>query len=127
MRTALKESGVQFSLEDKRNAGEKINVSFNGALREEQQRAFSALTARDSGVLSATTAFGKTVVGARIIAEKKRNTLVLVHTSALLNQWKAALTKFLSFGYELPEQPKSRGRKKEISYIGQLGATKKYA
>lgn len=124
LRTTLKESGAQFSLEDKRNAGEKIDVSFNGTLREEQQRAFSALTARDTGVLSATTAFGKTVVGARIIAEKRRNALVLVHTSALLDQWKAALIKFLSFGYELPEQPKSRGRKKEISYVGQLGATK---
>ena len=28
------------------------------------------------------------------------------------------------FGYALPEQPKKRGRKKELSYIGQLGATK---
>lgn len=124
LRGLLKEAGARFSLDDERNEGAHIDISFNGILREEQQRAFSALTSRDTGVLSATTAFGKTVVGARLIAEKKRNTLVLVHTSALLNQWKAALLKFLSFGYELPEQPKSRGRKKEISFIGQLGATK---
>ncbi len=124
LRSLLKEAGVQFLLDDRRNGGEKIKVSFNGTLREEQQRAFSALMSRDTGVLSATTAFGKTVVGARMIAERKRNTLVLVHTSALLNQWKSTLTKFLDFGYELPEWKKTRGRKKELSYIGQLGAAK---
>ena len=124
LRELLKDCGVPYSLTDNRYSGERIDVEFNGALREEQQRAFSALMARDIGVLSATTAFGKTVVGARIIAEKKLNTLVLVHTSALLNQWKKALTEFLSFGYDLPESAKTRGRKKALSYIGQLGATK---
>ncbi len=124
VRTFFKGFGVKFDIVDKRNCGEKIDVHFNGTLREEQQRAFSALTAREIGVLSATTAFGKTVIGARMIAEKKRNTLVLVHTSALLNQWKTALIKFLSFGYDLPEIPKTRGRKKEMSHVGQLGATK---
>lgn len=124
LRTLLKEAGVNFVFVDERNPGEPLDVSFLGTLREEQNRAFSALMSREIGVLSATTAFGKTVVGARIIAEKKRSTLVLVHTSALLNQWKEALTKFLSFGYDLPEPPKTRGRRKEPSYIGQLGATK---
>ena len=124
LRSLLKEAGAQFSMEDRRNTGTELDVAFQGALRDEQEKAFAALSSRDIGVLSATTAFGKTVVGARMIAAKRRNTLVLVHTSALLNQWKSALTKFLSFGYALPEQPKRRGRKKELSYIGQLGATK---
>lgn len=124
LRFLLKEAGAQFSMEDRRNAGTELEVTFQGTLREEQGKAFAALSARNTGVLSATTAFGKTVIGARMIAEKRRNTLVLVHTSALLNQWKSALAKFLSFGYALPEQPKKRGRKKELSYIGQLGATK---
>ena len=111
LRFLLKEAGVQFSMEDRRNAGTELEVAFQGTLREEQGKAFAALSARNTGVLSATTAFGKTVIGARMIAEKRRNTLVLVHTSALLNQWKSALTKFLLFGYALPEQPKKRGRK----------------
>ena len=124
LRSLLKEAGAQFSMEDRRNAGTELDVVFQGTLRDEQEKAFAALSSRDIGVLSATTAFGKTVVGARMIAAKRRNSLVLVHTSALLNQWKSALTKFLSFGYALPEQPKKRGRKKELSYIGELGATK---
>lgn len=124
LRALLKDCDIEYTFKDNRNCGEKIEVEFDGTLRDEQQRAFSALTSRDIGVLSATTAFGKTVVGARIIAERKRNVLVLVHTSALLNQWKEALIRFLSFKYSLPEQPKSRGRKKAVSYVGQLGATK---
>lgn len=117
LRSLLKEAGAQFSMEDRRNAGTELDVAFQGTLRDEQEKAFAALSSRDIGVLSATTAFGKTVVGARMIAAKRCNTLVLVHTSALLNQWKSALTKFLSFSYALPEQPKKRGRKKELSYI----------
>lgn len=52
------------------------------------------------------------------------NTLVLVHTQALLNQWKQALTEFLSFDGTLPELPKKRGRKRKRSFVGQLGGGK---
>ncbi len=91
----LDEYGIKYSVADERNAGIQIEVAFNGELRDEQVPAFEALKAQDTGVLSATTAFGKTVISARLIAEKKVNTLVLVHTSALLNQWKESLLKFL--------------------------------
>ena len=79
LRSLLKEAGAQFSMEDRRNAGTELEVAFQGTLRDEQEKAFAALSSRDIGVLSATTAFGKTVVGARMIAAKRRNTLVLVH------------------------------------------------
>ena len=111
-------------IEDKTNSGQKINVDFIGELREEQQVAFEALSNHNIGVLSATTAFGKTVIGAKMIAEKKVNTLILVHTSALLSQWQEALLKFLSIHEELPKEPRKRGRKKKRSIIGQLGAGK---
>jgi superfamily II DNA or RNA helicase len=38
-------------------------------------------------VLAATTAFGKTVVAAALIAQRGRNALVLVHRRELLSQW----------------------------------------
>ena len=116
--------GVNLNVVDKRNKGIPIDVDFNGQLREEQQSAFQALSQCDTGVLSATTAFGKTVIGARLIADKKVNTLILVHTAALLNQWKEALSNFLILNNELPVQAVKRGRKKETSQIGMLGATK---
>ena len=49
----------------------------------------------DTGVLAATTAFGKTVVAAKLIAERNTNTLILVHRQQLLDQWVARLRAFL--------------------------------
>jgi len=42
----------------------------------------------DQGILNGTTAFGKTVTAIGLIAERKVNTLILVHTRILLEQWK---------------------------------------
>ena len=109
---------------DKRNAGNSIHLHFNGQLREEQQLAADTLLQHDIGILSATTAFGKTVVASYLIAVRKVNTLILVHSSALLQQWQQSLSKFLVFEDELPEQPKKPGRQKKLSHLGQLGATK---
>lgn len=111
-------------MEDQRQAGRVINASFNGVLRPEQIPAADALLTDTIGVLSATTAFGKTVVGAYLIGQRKVNTLILVHSSALLEQWKASLERFLDIREALPEQPKQRGRKKRLEHIGQIGAGK---
>ena len=120
----LKAYGIPDSLEDQRQAGRTIDVSFNGTLRPEQVPAADALLEHDIGVLSATTAFGKTVVGAYLIGKRRINTLILVHSSALLEQWKASLEQFLDIREPLPEQPKRRGRKKRSEHIGQIGAGK---
>lgn len=58
--------GTTYEIEDKRNIGTAIPVSFNGMLRNEQQSAADAILAHDTGVLSAATAFGKTVIGSYI-------------------------------------------------------------
>jgi superfamily II DNA or RNA helicase len=52
--------------------------------------------AHDTGVLAATTAFGKTVVAAALIAQRGRNALVLVHRRELMTQWVERLRAFLS-------------------------------
>lgn len=80
----------------------------------------------DNGILSGTTAFGKTVVAIKLIAERKVNTLVLVDKVSLVVQWKKRLTEFLTINESLPDfgEEKKRGRKKTKSIIGQLGAGK---
>jgi superfamily II DNA or RNA helicase len=85
-------------LEDQREIGTPLPacVSFQGELRQPQLKAFDALVAHDNGVLAATTAFGKTVVAAALIAKRARNTLVLVHRQELLNQWVERLRTFLN-------------------------------
>ena len=80
---------------DERCAGGPLNVSFRGVLRPEQQAAAEAMLAHDIGVLAATTAFGKTVLAAWLIAQRGVNTLVLVHRQQLLEQWIERLSAFL--------------------------------
>lgn len=77
----------------------------------------------DNGVLSATTAFGKTVTAAALIAERKVNTLILVHTKALLGQWKERLETFLSIDFQKENETTKRAREKRWSPIGTLCST----
>lgn len=75
----------------------------------------------DNGILHAATAFGKTVVCSAMIAERKLNTLILLESSALLEQWKDALDKFLDIKEELPKYKTKTGRiKVRKSLIGRL-------
>ena len=83
-------------LHDKRCQGEPLCVAFCGELRPEQQAAADAMLAHDTGVLDATTAFGKTVIAAWLIAQRSVNTLVLVHRRQLLEQWTERLSAFLN-------------------------------
>ena len=120
----LDQHEVSVILEDHRVLGHSIDVEFNGMLRAEQEPAAQALLAADMGVLSATTAFGKTVIGAYLIGQRKVNTLILVQSSALLEQWKSSLEQFLNIHEVLPELSPKRGRKKKRHLIGQIGSGK---
>lgn len=86
---------IKVNLTDERCLGTKIGVPFDGTLRGEQQQAADALMQHDMGVLAASTAFGKTVVAAYMIAQRQVNTLVIVHRRQLLDQWVQALSQFL--------------------------------
>lgn len=105
----LKFYNIKPILKDERNAGNKISLKFQGKLRPEQKIASSSLIQYDIGVLSANTAFGKTVVALNLIAWRKTNTLILVHRRQLLDQWVSRLTNFLNI---------------EKNQIGQIGGGK---
>ena len=119
----LNDNNVKYSITDETSHGKKISVTFTGKEREEQTDAINALLTYSNGVLHATTAFGKTVTAAAIIARKKVNTLILVHSKALLTQWHERLTEFLDINFKETEEPKKRGRKKVFSPIGCLDST----
>jgi superfamily II DNA or RNA helicase/very-short-patch-repair endonuclease len=91
---------------DQRCNGEPLHLTFQGTLRPEQQAAADSMLERETGVLAAATAFGKTVVAAWLIAERGVNTLVLVHRRQLLDQWVERLSAFLNIN------------KREIGRIG---------
>lgn len=86
---------IKTKLTDERYAGTRLDVQFQGALRGEQQQAADNLLQHETGVLAGSTAFGKTVVAAYLIAQRQVNTLVVVHRRQLLDQWVQALSQFL--------------------------------
>ena len=86
-----------FEIKDLRESGTNLEVNFLGELRPEQTIAAKALIAHETGVLAATTAFGKTVLAAWMIAKRGVNTLILVHRQQLMEQWIERLSTFLDF------------------------------
>ena len=119
----LREKDVPYRIDDKCNHGKPISVQFNGVLRDNQQEAVNVLASNSNGVLSATTAFGKTVTAIGLIAKHGVNTLVLVHTKALLDQWVKALEQFLTIDTIPEENERKRKRRKPLSPIGTLSST----
>jgi superfamily II DNA or RNA helicase len=91
----LQENAIACELRDERYPGEPIDVELAGTLRSDQEAAVAAMLIHDVGVLCAPTAFGKTVVAAAMIAQRRVNTLVLVQRTDLLEQWHERLQSFL--------------------------------
>ncbi len=121
----LSVAGVRYDVVDKRQKGRKIDIHFNGDLYPEQQIAAEKMLYNDIGVLAAATAFGKTVLGAYLIAKKKVNALVLVHNVEIMNNWIKDLSSFLTINEELPTYTTPKGRvKKRSSLIGTFSSQK---
>jgi superfamily II DNA or RNA helicase/very-short-patch-repair endonuclease len=95
MQQVLRSLKIQPVIRDERCGGTPLKVTFCGTLRPEQQAAAGAMLGHDAGVLAGTTAFGKTVIAAWLVAQRGVNTLVLVHRQQLLEQWIERLSTFL--------------------------------
>lgn len=118
---ACEKAGIEYEIEDKRSKGHPIHAEFIGELKESQIPAVDKLLQNDNGILNAATAFGKTVVCCNVIAKRQVSTLILLQSSALMEQWQEALTKFLHIDEELPEYETPTGRKKRRkSVVGKL-------
>jgi superfamily II DNA or RNA helicase len=121
----LKAAEIPYIISDKRCIGTSIKAEFTGELRDIQKKAVSALLQYDNGILSAATAFGKTVVCSNLIARRKVNTLILLESSSLIEQWEKSLSEFLTIDEELPEYKTKTGRvKKRKSLIGIIQGAK---
>lgn len=120
-----KKAEISYDIEDAREKGIPINVSFNGELMDEQKEAVEKMLSYDNGVLSATTAFGKTVVSSYIIAKRKVNTLIILQSKDLMEQWIESLHKFLVINEEPPIYKTKTGReKRRDDVIGRLTSVK---
>lgn len=118
-------AGIDIDISDQREKGRPIRVAFRGDLRTQQELAAEKMLSYSDGVLSAATAFGKTVVCSYLIAERKVNTLILLQSKDLLNQWVEELNQFLEIREDPPEYETKTGRKKKrSSVIGILHGSK---
>ena len=104
LQETLGKLGIRTEIRDERCGSVPLEIRFRGELRPDQRAAVDAMMRFDIGTLSATTAFGKTVVAAWLIAQRAVNTLVLVHREQLMEQWIERLESFLELA------PKTVGR-----------------
>lgn len=124
--SACSKASIPYEISDQREKGRPIRVSFKGDLRLQQDLAAQALLAHDTGVLSAATAFGKTVVCSYLISQRKVNTLILLQSKDLQQQWIEELGKFLTIDEEPPTYSTKTGRiKQRDGVIGMISSTKK--
>lgn len=125
LRDHLERADIPSHVDDERQPGRSIRVTFQGQLQEIQKHAMKNMLRYDNGILSAATAFGKTVVCCAMIAERKTSTLILLQSSALIDQWKAALKRFLSIDEDAPTYKTKSGRtRKRKELIGILQGAK---
>jgi len=110
LKQLLHENGITVEEIDERYIGSPVQANFKGTLRDEQVKAAQEILRTDLGILSASTAFGKTVVAIYVMAQRNVNTLILVHRAQLIDQWRERLAQFL----DMP-----------ASNVGQLGGGKK--
>lgn len=89
--------------------GESINAKFYGQLTTQQADAVTSMVKYDNGIIAADTGFGKTVTAAALISRNKTNTLIIVHRTQLVEQWKERLSTFLNI---------------PVKEIGQIGGGK---
>lgn len=88
---------------------------------EVQQIAADIMLRYDYGILGAATGFGKTAIGAYLIANRKVNSLVLVHNREIMKNWIDDFEKFLLINEEIPEIETKRGKRKRKSIVGKFG------
>lgn len=87
---------LPFDFEDDRVQDfEEIDIEDHITLREDQVNAFEALLNHENGTLNLSCGKGKTVLALKLVATLKVPTIVIVNTTALLEQWKLEIEKHL--------------------------------
>jgi len=98
VREALRSRELPFSIVSARSLGDlsapravKISTPNNAGLRWYQEEAIDAAIKRQNALLRAPTGSGKTTTALGIVAKLRIPTLIVVWSSALMEQWRARL------------------------------------
>lgn len=102
-----KQSQIEFEFQDERRLKPPTAFAFNAALRNHQLDIIAIASKKDFGVIVAPPGSGKTIIGLKIIADRRQPALIIVHRKQLLEQWSERIEAFLG----IP--------KRDIGVIGQ--------
>lgn len=102
-----REQKIDHDFRDDRKKLAPVIFSSNINLLPHQLPAVEAVARKDIGILVAPPGSGKTVIGLKIIADKKQPALIIVHRKQLVDQWIERIQGFLGLS------------KSEIGQIGQ--------
>ena len=99
-----KKNKIKYKLINERNQFEKQDFKFYGQLLESKGQLAVQDYKSKIGIIQAPTGSGKTVMSLYLISKINLNTIIVVHTNELLEQWKQRIKQFLKI--------------KEIGHIG---------
>lgn len=102
-----KDNNIDYTFHDQREQKDIVPYILNAVLRSHQDKALEVISKKDIGVIVSPPGSGKTIMGLKIIANKKQPALIAVHRKLLLEQWQERIQAFLGI-------PKN-----EIGIIGQ--------
>lgn len=91
---------ITYELLDKRSLGTRLDVKFQGTLRPKQRLVANQLLKNETGVLCASTGFGKTVIGLYALAQRGVSTLIITNCKELATQWRISAEIFLDLPRE---------------------------
>ncbi|WP_290859364.1 DEAD/DEAH box helicase [Flavobacterium sp.] len=106
-----RDNKIEYDFKDERKKLKEIVFLFNAQLQKHQQLVIDTIAKKDLGVVVAPPGSGKTIIGLKIIADKKQPALIITHRKQIADQWMERIVTFLGI-------PKN-----EIGKIGQ-GKTK---
>ncbi|WP_430812892.1 MULTISPECIES: TOTE conflict system archaeo-eukaryotic primase domain-containing protein [unclassified Carboxylicivirga] len=94
-----KQASIGYDFRDKRNKLPTINYDCNIELRSHQKDALASISKKDFGVIVAPPGSGKTVIGLKLISDRKQPALIIVHRKQLMEQWFERIESFLGIPY----------------------------
>jgi superfamily II DNA or RNA helicase len=90
-----RENNIEYDYKDERKKLKEVSFLFNAQLLEHQQIVIDTISKKDLGVIVAPPGSGKTIVGLKIIAEKKQPALIVTHRKQIADQWMERIETFL--------------------------------
>lgn len=90
-----RDNNIEYLMVDKREKAGPVSFTMEVQFRDYQRSAIEAASRKDMGVIVAPPGTGKTVIGLKIIAEKRQPALIIVQRKQLADQWIERIESFM--------------------------------